>query len=376
MGMIWKIAARDLLFMLKQRETQMWMFLMPLGFCAFFGFAFQDRGGGRTQRPTIAIANNDTGFASKAFIAELDSLGYNVVEESDPAELARYRRQVHVPPGFTDSLLAVEHSTVVFKHDLGDLNAQSDRIKVQRALWRLVGATAVAASRGAVTDISLMSAVDVDNPLDLEVSVSGRKKVIPSGFAQAVPGNLVMFVLLVAFTSGAITLVVERDQGLLRRLASAPLTKLQLLSGKALSRFLLAAVEILYFVLIGALIFGLDWGDNIGALLMVLFAYAVGASGLGLLLGTLGRSADQAAGLGVLSALLMAALGGAWWPIEIVPKFMQYVAFAFPTGWAMDGILKAMTMGNTAASLAVHTVVLLLFGLASLVIASRTFKYS
>jgi ABC-type Na+ efflux pump permease subunit len=376
MGMIWKIATRDLLFMLKQRETQLWMFLMPLGFCAFFGFAFQDRGGGGAQKPTMAFASSDTSFASKAFMAELDSLGYNVVAVDDPDELARYRRQVHVPEGFTDSLAAIEHSTVVFKHDVGELSAQSDQVRVQRAVWRLLGAAAVAAMEDTLSEGNLMSAVAVDNPLELEVSVSGRRKVIPSGFAQAVPGNLVMFVLLVAFTSGAVTLVVERDQGLLRRLASAPLTSFQLLAGKALSRFLLAAVEILYFVLIGALLFGLDWGDNLGALLMVLFAYAVGASGLGLLLGTLGRSVDQAAGLGVLSALIMAALGGAWWPIEIVPRFMQYIAFVFPTGWAMDGILKAMTLGNTAASLAPHAIVLFLFGLVSLVVASRTLKFN
>jgi ABC-type multidrug transport system permease subunit len=309
-------------------------------------------------------------------VAELDSLGYNVVAVNDPEELKSYRRQIHVPADFTEKLLATEQSTVVFKHDLNELSAQSDQVKVQRAVWRLIGATAVAATKDTLNERSLMSAVDVDNPLTLDVSVSGRKKVIPSGFAQAVPGNLVMFVLLVAFTSGAITLVIERDQGLLRRLASAPLTNFQLLSGKALSRFLLAAVEILYFVLIGAFLFGLDWGDNLGALLMVLFAYAVGVSGLGLLLGTLGRSPEQASGLGVLSALLMAALGGAWWPIEIVPQFMKYIAFIFPTGWAMDGILRAMTMGNTAASLAPHASVLLLFGVVSLAIASRTFKFS
>lgn len=375
MGMIWKIATRDLLFMVKQREAQLWMFLMPLGFCTFFGVVFQDRGGGAAQRPAIAVASSDTSFATRAFMAELDSLGYDVVSVTEPEELKSYKRQVIVPEGFTDSLLATEHSTVIFKHSLRELSAQSDQVKVQRALWRLVGATVVAASKGTVNEQSLMSAVAVDNPLDLEVSVSGRDKIAPSGFAQAVPGNLVMFVLLVAFTSGAINLVVEREQGLLKRLASAPLTNFQLLSGKALSRFLLAAVEILYFVLIGALIFRLNWGDNIGGLLVVLFAYAVGVSGMGLLLGTLARSADQAAGLGVLSALLMAALGGAWWPIEIVPKFMQYIAFIFPTGWAIDGILKAMTMGNDVASLAPNAVVLVFFGLVSLAIASRTFRF-
>jgi ABC-2 type transport system permease protein len=375
MGLIWKITINDLKFMLMQREAQIWMFLMPLGFCFFFGFAFQDRGHG-PSKPTIAYVSNDTSFVSLAFKAELDSMGYNVVDVKDEQELQRYRRQLHVPENFTESVLKGVESTVVMRHDLGELNAQSDQVKVQRAVWRLLGAAAVAASGDTLNEHGLMSAVDVENPLKLEVSISGRKKVIPTGFAQAVPGNLVMFVLLIAFTSGAINLVVERDQGLLRRLASSPLSGTQLLAGKALSRFLIAVVEILYFLLAGTVLFKMEWGENYAALLMVLLAYAIGAAGLGLLMGSLGKSVDQASGIGVLSALVMSALGGAWWPIEIVPSAIRWIAFLFPTGWAMDGMLKAMTMGQTVSSLAPNALMLLLFGVVSIAVASRIFRFS
>jgi ABC-2 type transport system permease protein len=375
MGLVWKIAFNDLKFMLKERESQIWMFLMPLGFCAFFGFAFQERDRG-PSKPTIAYATADEGFASLAFKAELDSMGYNVVEVNDEIELERYRRQLHVPENFTESLLEGTESTVVLRHDLGDLRAQSDRVKVQRAVWRLLGATAVAASGDSLTERGLMAAVGENNPLKLEVSVSGRKKEIPTGFGQAVPGNLIMFVLLIAFTSGAITLVVERDQGLLRRLASSPLTGQQLLAGKALSRLMISVIEIVYFLVLGALLFRIDWGNNLPALFMVLLAYAVAAAGLGLLMGSLGRSPDQAVGIGIFSALVMSALGGAWWPIEIVPSAIRWTAFVFPTGWAMDGMLKAMTIGQTVSALAPHALMLLLYGVVSIAVASRIFRFS
>jgi ABC-2 type transport system permease protein len=375
MGMIWKIAISDLAFMMKQREAQLWMFIMPLGFCAFFGFAFKGQSHG-TDKPTIAYASSDTSFASLAFEAELDSMGYNVVPAGDPQELSRYRRQVYVPAGFTQRLESGERSTVVFKHRLDELGAQSDRVKIQRAIWRLLGAVAVAASRDSLTERGVMEFVDVPNPLKLEASYSGRKKIIPTGFGQAVPGNLVMFVLLIAFTSGAINLVVERDQGLLRRLASSPLSSTQLLAGKALSRFLLAAIEIVYFLLAGAVLFKLDWGSNYAALLMILLTYAVAAAGLGLLMGSIGKSPDQASGIGVLAALVMSALGGAWWPIEIVPSAIRWIAFVFPTGWAMDGMLKAMSLGQSVATLAPNALMLLLYGAVSIVVASRIFKFS
>ncbi len=366
----------DLSFMLRQREAQLWMFLMPLGFCAFFGFAFQGRGGGGPSVPTMAFTSSDPGFASLAFRAELDSIGYDVVEINDPQELGSYRRQVHVPVGFTEKIQNGERSSVVFKHDLDELSAQSDRVKVQRAVWRLMGAVAVAASKDSLNERGIMSFVAKENPLDLDVSYSGRKKVIPSGFGQAVPGNLIMFVLLIAFTSGAVTLVVERDQGLLRRLASSPLSSTQLLAGKALSRFMLATLEILYFFLLGAFLFRLDWGNDLPALFMVLLSYSIAAAGLGMLMGSIGRSPDQAAGIGVLSALVMSALGGAWWPIEIVPSAIRWIAFVFPTGWAMDGMLKAMSLGNSMAALAPNALMLLLYAVVSIAVASRIFKFS
>jgi len=375
MSLVWKIAINDLMFMLKEREAQVWMFLMPLGFCAFFGFIFQDRGGG-PSKPTIAYTTTDEGFASLAFKAELDSMGYNVVDVSDEVELQRYRRQLHVPANFTESILNKEESTVVLRHDLRALSAQSDRVKVQRAVWRLLGATAVAASGDSLNERGLMAAVGKESPLKLDVSVSGVKKEIPAGFARAVPGNLIMFVLLVAFTSGAISLVVERDQGLLRRLASSPLTGAQLLAGKAFSRLMISLIEIVYFLVVGAFLFRIDWGNNLPALLMVLLAYAVAAAGLGLLMGSLGRSPDQAVGIGVFSALVMAALGGAWWPIEIVPSAIRWTAFIFPTGWAMDGMLKAMTVGQTVSALAPHALMLLLYGVVSIAVASRIFRFS
>ena len=78
----------------------------------------------------------------------------------------------------------------------------------------------------------------------------------------------------------------------------------------------------------------------------------------------------------MLSALVMSALGGAWWPIEIVPSAIRWIAFVFPTGWAMDGMLKAMSLGQTVSSLAPNALMLLLYGVVSIVVASRVFRFS
>ena len=65
----------------------------------------------------------------------------------------------------------------------------------------------------------------------------------------------------------------------------------------------------------------------------------------GLMLGSIAKTDGQAAGLGVLAANVLAALGGCWWPIEITPAWMQKLQLFLPTGWAMDALHKLVSFG-------------------------------
>ena len=62
-------------------------------------------------------------------------------------------------------------------------------------------------------------------PITLSVVPAGKLKTIPSGFQQAVPGTMVMFLMLVMFTSGSVSLLHERREGILLRLASTPMSR-------------------------------------------------------------------------------------------------------------------------------------------------------
>ncbi len=61
--------------------------------------------------------------------------------------------------------------------------------------------------------------------LSISVTNAGRRRDPPSGYAQAIPGTMVMFTMLVLLTSGTVTLVIERGQGLPRRLAATPIPR-------------------------------------------------------------------------------------------------------------------------------------------------------
>ena len=64
------------------------------------------------------------------------------------------------------------------------------------------------------------------------------------------------------------------------------------------------------------------------------------------------------AGVGVLTTMVLAALGGCWWPIEITPEWMQSLALALPTGWTMDALHKLVNFGYEPAAAAPHVAAL------------------
>jgi ABC-2 type transport system permease protein len=168
---------------------------------------------------------------------------------------------------------------------------------------------------------------------------------------------LVMYALFFTF-GGGVSLIVERDEGTLRRLLVMPLGKGTLLAGKLAGIFAGALVQMAIMVLAGQFLFGVSWGQAPPALIAMLLAYGLAGTALGLMVAALARTAAQANALGTVSIMALASLGGAWWPIEIVPTWMQSFALALPTGWAMRGFQDIITRGLGLPDVALEIAVL------------------
>lgn len=215
-----------------------------------------------------------------------------------------------------------------------------------------------------------------ERPTQLLVTPAGRQMQIPSGFEQAIPGTLVMFILLVLLTTGAATLVDERDKQLLRRLASAPLTRGQVILGKWAGRMALATVQIAVAIGISFTpLFEMSWGQALPMVVVILLAWAALCTSLALLLGSVARTDSQAGNFGALVTMILAALGGCWWPIEVAPAWMQQLQLFTPTGWTMDALHRLISFGMPWQDVLPHLATLV--GASILVgwAASRRFRF-
>ena len=121
------------------------------------------------------------------------------------------------------------------------------------------------------------------------------------------------------------------------------------------------------------------WSVTSGAtpplVIAVLLVYGALMATLGILLGSLARTEGQAAGIGVVSANVLAALGGCWWPIEVTPGWMQKLQLFLPTGWAMDALHKLISFAGDPVSVMPHLIGMLVLTCILVVMSVKVFRY-
>ncbi|HEV3342171.1 MAG TPA: ABC transporter permease [Pirellulales bacterium] len=376
----WFIGRNDLLHSLRERETILWVFIMPIMFFYFIGTITSGMGGAGgpgTGKDRLSVqVPDDAGFLAYELIRRLEAGGFQVVPAKSEEEFAGSPRRLAIPEGFTSQVLAGEKSVVTFWRPGADQSGQYDQVRVGRAVYTvladLVASTTDAEGPGPETFRRVREA---PRNLRLEVESAGERKEIPSGFEQAIPGTMVMFTLIVLLTSGAVTVISERRLGVLRRLATTPISRASIILGKWGCRLMLSFVQIGFAMIVGSLLFGMKWGDDLPMVLLVLAAWGGLCASLALLLGSLVSTEGQAVAIGVLTGNALGALGGCWWPIEIAPSWMQSLAICLPSGWAMDAMHRLISFRAGAASALPHVLVLFTAASVAGVAAARRFRF-
>ncbi len=374
------IAAKDIRYTLREKSTLLWLFVMPVVFFYFIGTATSGMGGGAAPDRLTVVAPADAGFLADRLVDRLSRDGYQVTRvEPTGADAGALDdaggRRLWLPPRLTAGALAGEPQTLRFRGVDSPLGADLDQVRINRVVYTVLADVVAAAAAGGVDEAALAALDAMPRKLTLAVAAGGQRQRIPTGFEQAVPGILVMFTLLVLLTSGAVLLVAEREQGMLRRLAVAPLSRAEIVLGKLSGKLALGLIQVGFALLAGTVLFGMEWGPDLWMVLVVLVAWAALCGSLGLLIGCLGSSQGQVAGFGVLSANLLAGLGGCWWPIEITPGWMQALQKLLPTGWTMDALHKLISFGDGPASVLPHLGALLAATILAAWYASRRFRY-
>lgn len=128
-------------------------------------------------------------------------------------------------------------------------------------------------------------------------------------------------------------------------------------------------------IFFGQLVLKVNWGNLPLGVLLLVVSYVLSVTGLGTLLSVVVRTSAQAGAFAVLISIVTSMFGGAWWPIEIVPKFMQNIARFTPQYWAINGFNKIITRGFGITEILPNFYVLLAISAISLLLAIRFFRF-
>lgn len=203
------------------------------------------------------------------------------------------------------------------------------------------GSGGAAGTSGAGNAESMLSSI-----VKIETKQIVGQNVKNSQATTVIGGQAIMF-LLFAVSGGAAAFFDEKNAGLFQRLLSAPVTRGQLLWSRFLFGVLVGVVQLLALFLAGRVLYGVDVFGHFGNLLVVCLASAAACSAFGMFVAAYTPNAQAASGLATLLVLTMSATGGAWFPIGLMPEFMQTVGKFTLVYWSMEGFSRVLWAGDS-----------------------------
>ena len=144
----------------------------------------------------------------------------------------------------------------------------------------------------------------------------------------------------------AITLVIRRESGLLKRLRSTPLPGSVYLVGVLASNLLIVVLQSLTVIGLGVLLFDADLPERALSFILVLAIGAACFAGLGLAAAALIRSADAVAAVVNVIVLPMSFLSGAFGTTDNLPPVLELVAAVLPLKYLIELVLATYVDGN------------------------------
>lgn len=418
MNKVFNIALNDLRVTFSQRGVLFSYVVIPAVLIFIIGLVnggFSDGADGEITL-LVDVFNEDNSALSQEFLASLTEINDDIVlcplqntdedvcalgEETLTAERAVERIEdttyaiIEIPADFGERVLSGEPVDVTYRSEveLGQVDFLLGT--VQAAIQRVSGSSVAArvgvdvyetdfefndesdraAFQQAVYDeaASIWSAppATVSYQLSAETDAEGGSN--NSGFAQSVPGMGSMYVMANVL-AGVVVFIQERKQWTLQRLVTMPVSRSQLLGGKMLARFFTGMIQYMIAFGVGFLL-GVNYGNSPLALIAVMLAFTICITALSMALSTFVRTDMQAAGVINLLVLTLAPLGGAWWPLEIVPEFMQTIALISPIAWAMNSFNELLFFNGGFVDILPNLLVLLALAVVFFAIGILNFEY-
>lgn len=399
------LAVKDLQQLVRSWMTALFLVIMPIGFTLFFGLVFDGTGGEWGPRLLVGVIDQDSSSVLSLHLIDLlgasDAIRPVVLDES----IERVEKKVGdedlaaaviIPDGYSEQVLAGQDAALTVIVDSTTAAGSTAQSGVQTAVTRLRGAVKAAQLSAEVfeargrspDDAFLTDALDKaieawrEPPLTVAATQSGvtteerdeEEPVMANTYAQASPGMMVQF-SIAGIIGAAQIVVLERKSRSLQRLLTTAISRVEIILGHYLTMFAMIFLQLALLIGFGQLALGMDYMREPVAMLLLAVTISLWTASLGLLIGTLAKTEEQAVIFSMIPMFILSGLGGAWMPLEVTGKPFQTVGHLFPTAWAMDGMQNIIVRGLGLESALLPAGIMTAYAVILFALAAWRFKF-
>lgn len=372
MTRILDITFKDLMQLLRDVKTFMFLLFMPVIFTFLFGYAFGGFSSGDSDsRLPVGYMAQDRQWLTGSLRDLLDRSEVIRIDENMLRSAADLEKLVQdgdlaaaiiVPDGYGRAMLKNRAARLIVIADKSTSAWTTIEAELLTLVSRLDGAVRTATIieqlkvEGIPFDYAFersLSAWD-EPPISIQetTSLALQNNENGSALAHTAPGMMLQFAIAGLLTAAQV-IVAERKTRTLQRLLTTATSRVHIVLGHYLAILLLILSQFIILILFAQFILKVDYLRLPAATVMVAFSAALCISALGLLIGILARTEEQAIIFSLIPMFVFAGLGGAWVPLEVTGPAFQAIGHLSPVAWGMDGFENIVARG-----LGLHSVLL------------------
>jgi len=375
------ITWKDLTELRRSKMLMAMMVLMPLIMMAMMSFMFPSTNS--VSDIPVAIVNMDSGSMGFEIISDIERMNSesrmmslkNASSEEEARDMiveGSALGAIIIPEDFS-RILSTHSSTANITVITDNSNPQISQI-LSQALTQIIDSIG---ERYAVMNLEPMASEIGINPVAIVVPFRTETKGITESGSYVeflIPGLLMMTIISSVMTGLPRAIAYEKDIGTMNGFLVAPISRFSILGGKALGRIIRGFIQGILSLILAIILFGINVHGNLISIFTIIFLGVFSFVGLGIILTLIAEDEETASMIIMTLTLPMMFLSGIFFPIEMMPSFMQTISKWLPFTYAVDAMRRIMVFGATLGNVYTDVLVMLFFGIATLVIAIPVFE--
>lgn len=350
----------------RDKRTIAIILLMPIMELLLFGYAASTS----VDHISTVVYNNDIGTESRELLdnftnSQYFNMNYMAHSMSDV--------QKYIDDGYAKAGIVIppEYSKNIKSGKTAQIQLIVDGSDPTTAQTILSSAGSVVQSMS-VKIVGTPSSNTMSQPLDLRSRVWYNADMSSINFN--VPGLIGVILQTVTLMLTSFSIVREREKGTMEQLIVTPISKMELMVGKIIPYVIIGFIDIVLALVLSIFWFKVPVAGSIALLLFFSVIFLFSALGIGLLISTVSKSQLQAMQLSMFMIMPNILLSGYMFPREAMPKIIQVISNVFPLTYFIKVLRGIILKENGFSSLKNEFIILAVFGVAVLSIATFKFK--